>query len=158
MVASAQQPASTPMQLMLFCGLQGSGKTTFYQQHFAATHLRISMDMLRTRRREKAILAACFGVGQRCVIDNTNPTVAERSVYIAAARENHFTIVGYYFDVPIETCLARNAVREGKARISKVGLYAVRAKLVPPALAEGFAQIYTVDGDGRAKLTAEAGG
>jgi hypothetical protein len=60
--------------------------------------------------------------------------------------------------VPIETCLARNAAREGKARISKIGLYSVRAKLAPPDLTEGFAQIHTVDGDGKAKLTGGAGG
>ncbi len=144
------------MELILFCGLQGAGKTSFYQRHFAATHLRISMDMLRTRRREKAILHACLDTGQRCVVDNTNPSVAERAAYIAAAREQHFTVTGYYFDVPVKVCLARNAGREGKARISKVGLFAARARLVPPDIAEGFARIFSVDSEGAVTLLAEA--
>jgi predicted kinase len=146
------------MELILFCGLQGAGKTSFYQKRFSATHLRISMDMLRTRRRERAILSACLGCGQRCVIDNTNPTLAERAVYIEAARRHHFAVVGYYFDVPMEICLRRNSGREGKARISKVGLYSVRAKLVEPSLSEGFDKIYTVDDEGRTALMSESAG
>jgi predicted kinase len=145
------------MQMMLFCGLQGAGKTSFYQRHFASTHLRISMDMLRTRRRERAILSACLDIGQRCVVDNTNPTLAERAVYIEAARQHHFRIIGYYFDVPIEICLARNAAREGKARISKVGLYSARARLVIPDIAEGFDEIRSVSAEGEVTLLAKAG-
>jgi len=144
------------MELVLFCGLQGAGKTSFYHRHFAATHLRISMDMLRTRRREKAILLACLQCGQRCVVDNTNPTAAERAVYIAAAREHHFSVAGYYFDVPVATCLTRNAARQGKARISEIGLFAARAKLVPPDLGEGFQRIFSVDQQGEIALLAEA--
>ena len=145
------------MQMMLFCGLQGAGKTSFYQRHFASTHLRISMDMLRTRRRERAILSACLDIGQRCVVDNTNPTLAERAVYIEAARQHHFSVVGYYFDVPIEICLARNAARQGKARISKVGLYSARARLVIPDIAEGFDEIRSVSAEGEVTLLAKAG-
>jgi predicted kinase len=146
------------MELLLFCGLQGAGKTTFYQRHFSTTHLRISMDMLRTRRREHAILSACLETGQRCVIDNTNPTVEERRVYIDAAREKHFAVTGYFFDVPLATCLARNAERSGKARITETGLFSVRAKLAPPAIGEGFARIYWVDAEGNAALLTEGNG
>jgi predicted kinase len=144
------------MEMLLFCGLQGAGKTSFYQRHFSATHLRISMDMLRTRRRERAILSACLESGQRCVIDNTNPTAAERGPYIAAARKKHFAVIGYFFDVPLTVCLARNAARSGKARITQAGLYSVRAKLAPPDLGEAFTRIYFVDAEGEARLIAEA--
>ena len=140
------------MELVLFCGLQGAGKTSFYQEHFAATHVPISMDMLKTRKREKAILLACLQSGQRCVVDNTNPTAAERAVYVQAARNNHFAVIGYHFEVPLSVCLARNASREGKARISEAGLYAVAAKLSPPQMHEGFARIYSVDAGGEARL------
>ena len=37
---------------MIFCGIQGSGKTTFYRDHLLASHIRISLDMLRTRRHQ----------------------------------------------------------------------------------------------------------
>ena len=40
------------MQAVILCGLQGAGKTTLYRDRFLATHVRISLDLLRTRARE----------------------------------------------------------------------------------------------------------
>ena len=90
------------MELVIFIGVQGSGKSSFYQLHFADTHLRINLDMLRTRRRENAVLQACLESGQRCVIDNTNPTLEERAIYLQKAKAKHFKTIAYFFDVPFE--------------------------------------------------------
>jgi hypothetical protein len=37
------------MQLVLFCGIQATGKSTFYQQRFFHSHVRRSLDLLRPR-------------------------------------------------------------------------------------------------------------
>lgn len=73
------------MQAIIFCGIQASGKSTFYQQHFFHTHVRISLDLLRTRYRENLFLDACLRTQQRFVVDNTNPTAVERAKYVALA-------------------------------------------------------------------------
>jgi predicted kinase len=143
------------MELLLFCGLQGSGKTTFYNRKFAATHLRISMDMLKTRRREWAILEACLKSGQRCVVDNTNPTTTERAAYIIPAHAYHFEVIGYYFMTPTRLCLERNGARTGKARITDKGIWATAAKLTAPRYEEGFARMYHVNAEGEAFLEEE---
>ena len=39
------------MQAVIFIGIQGSGKTTFYRDRFFNTHFRINLDMLKTRHR-----------------------------------------------------------------------------------------------------------
>ena len=75
------------MEAVIFCGIQGVGKSTFFKDRFFRTHVRISLDLLRTRNRERIFLAACLESGQRFVVDNTNPTRNERSVYIQAAKE-----------------------------------------------------------------------
>jgi predicted kinase len=62
------------MEAVIFCGIQGAGKSTFFKKHFFQTHVRISLDLLRTRHREKVFLTACLESGQRFVVDNTNPT------------------------------------------------------------------------------------
>ena len=36
------------MEMILFVGLPGSGKSTFYKNHYFNTHLRISNDLLKT--------------------------------------------------------------------------------------------------------------
>ncbi|GKX32471.1 MAG: hypothetical protein MnENMB40S_00890 [Rhizobiaceae bacterium MnEN-MB40S] len=140
------------MELVVFVGLQGSGKSTFYLDHFADTHLRINLDMLRTRRRENAILDASLKAGQRVVIDNTNPTEADRAAYLRAAKEHHFDAVAYYFDVPFETCEERNNKRAGKKRVPEAGLKATAKKLVAPTRAEGFSKIFHIDIGGGAVL------
>ncbi len=61
------------MQMVVFAGVQGSGKSTFFAQHFLHTHVRISLDVVRTRHRERALIRACLDLEQRLVVDNTNP-------------------------------------------------------------------------------------
>ena len=73
------------MEAVIFCGIQASGKTTFYRDRFFDTHVRISMDLLRTRRREQLLLGACIEGKQQFVVDNTNATVAAAEVGIGLA-------------------------------------------------------------------------
>ena len=40
------------MEAVIFVGLQASGKSTFYRERFSRTHVRINLDMLKTRHRE----------------------------------------------------------------------------------------------------------
>ena len=39
------------MHVLLFCGLQAAGKSTFYREHFLTTHVLISKDLLRNNSR-----------------------------------------------------------------------------------------------------------
>ncbi|PPT07188.1 polynucleotide kinase 3-phosphatase-like [Geitlerinema sp. FC II] len=77
------QPTKNKIKSIIFAGIKGSGKSTFYFQYFANTHLRINLDMLKTRHREKLIFEACLYAKQPLVIDNTNPTKLDRARYIS---------------------------------------------------------------------------
>src|SRR5215217_1429018 len=70
------------MEAVILCGVQGSGKTTLYRDRFLETHVRVSMDLHRTRAREAAFLRTCLETRMPFVVDNTNPTVAERARYV----------------------------------------------------------------------------
>lgn len=72
------------MEAVVFCGVQGSGKSTFFVERFAHTHVRLNLDMLRTRSREDILLHACLAAQQPFVADNTNATRAQRQRYGAA--------------------------------------------------------------------------
>ena len=72
------------MEAVILCGVQGSGKTTLYRDRFLETHARVSLDLLRTRAREAAFLRTCLETRMPFVVDNTNPTVAERARYVDA--------------------------------------------------------------------------
>jgi hypothetical protein len=56
-------------EMIVFVGIQATGKSSFYQQKFAASHMRINLDMLKTRHREKILLHACIEAKQSFVVD-----------------------------------------------------------------------------------------
>jgi predicted kinase len=132
------------MEAVIFVGLQGAGKTTFYAQRFIHTHLRISLDVLRTRHRERLFLQQCLASQQPFVVDNTNPTAAERARYAGPAREAGFRVAGYVFAPDVPGSLRRNAARADARRVPPVAIYSTHKKLQPPSLAEGFDALYQV--------------
>ncbi|HEY4593672.1 MAG TPA: AAA family ATPase, partial [Thermoanaerobaculia bacterium] len=123
---------------------QGAGKSTFYLQRFFDTHVRINLDMLKTRYRAQVFLQACILAKQPFVVDNTNVLASERERYIAPAKEAGFRIVGYYFPVPVRHAIGRNQKREGKKKIPVQGILGTQKKLQAPRREEGFDQLYRV--------------
>jgi len=133
------------MQAIIFCGIQASGKTTFYKNHFLRTHVHISLDLLKTRHWEHIFLQACLNTQQAFVVDNTNPTKAEREKYISLAKQHKYKITGYYFKADINEALSRNARREGKENIPEVGVRSTHKKFELPEMNEGFDKLYIVE-------------
>jgi len=133
------------MEMIVFSGVQGSGKSTFYFERFAKSHLRINLDMLRTRNREDIILHACLAAQQPMVIDNTSPTIAQRARYATIGRAAGFRTVLYFFDISIETALTRNGNRSGAELVPEIGVRGTFAKLERPTNAEPFDQMFVVE-------------
>lgn len=132
------------MEAVIFTGVPSSGKSSFFKQRFFHSHLRINLDLLKTRYRERCLLQFCLQTEQRFVIDNTNPTQAERAVYIEAAKNQRFKIVGYYFQSIVADCLRRNAQRVELERVPDAAILSIAKKLEVPNLAEGFDQLFYV--------------
>ncbi|HMC55961.1 MAG TPA: ATP-binding protein [Gemmatimonadaceae bacterium] len=133
------------MEAVILSGIQAAGKTTFYLQRFFNTHVRISLDLLGTRARERKLLDACLAARQPFVVDNTNVRREDRAVYVAAAKAQGFRVTCYYFVTDPKAALARNRQREGKAVIPAGGLFGTHKRLEPPTLAEGFDALFRVE-------------
>jgi predicted kinase len=131
-------------QAVIFIGIQASGKSSFYKARFFNTHLRINLDMLRTRPREKRLFQACLAGKISFVIDNTNPIPEDRARYILLAKAAGFQVIGYFFYTSLESALQRNAQRTINEQIPEKGVRAAYRKLRPPTLAEGFDKLYRV--------------
>src|SRR5215467_2829302 len=112
------------MEAVILIGIQGAGKTTFYRERFFETHIRISLDVLKTRNRERRFLQTCLATQQRFAVDNTNVRKAERAVYIESAKRAGFRVTGYFFDVDLKGALGRNAQRTGGGKIPVAGVVA----------------------------------
>lgn len=132
------------MEAVIFIGIQASGKSSFYKERFFTTHVRINLDMLRTKNRQQMLLSACLGARQPFVVDNTNAKVESRSHFIAQAKAAGFRVVGYYFRSNVKAALLRNSQREGIARVPDRALLGTYKQLQVPSLEEGFDALYYV--------------
>src|SRR4051794_11090190 len=123
------------MQAVVLCGVQGSGKTTLYRDRFLATHVHVSLDLLRTRQREAEFLKLCLETRQPFVVDNTNPTPAARARYVEPAREAGFKVIGYLVEAAPAEAFAR-------AGIPPARVAATARSLQQPTPEEGFDELW----------------
>jgi len=130
--------------MIVFVGIPASGKSSFYKARFFGTHMRISLDLFNTRNKERRFMATAFSLHQRMVIDNTNVTRQDRSVYIQSALAMRYRTIGYYFDTALHECMVRNTGREGRERVADKGLLAKSRQLELPDYDEGFDELYSV--------------
>ncbi|GBC63233.1 kinase [Desulfonema ishimotonii] len=140
------------IEAVIYIGIQATGKSTFYKEKFFGTHIRINLDMLKTRHREKLLFETCLRMKQSFVIDNTNPTRSDRNRYICPAKESGLHITGYYFRSDISSALRRNSIRYGNERIPEKGIKGTYSRLELPSYDEGFDKLYYVAADAGQKF------
>jgi predicted kinase len=131
-------------EAVIFIGLQGAGKTTYFNDHFAATHQHISRDIQKTAERETALMTECLRAGRSFVVDNTNATRAVRAPYIRQAKAAGFEVRVYFFDTPVRTAIGRNNHRKDKKPIPVPAILRAAKQLEPPLLAEGFDDVQII--------------
>lgn len=129
------------MEMIIFMGAQATGKSSFYKSRFFRTHIRVNLDMLKTRKRERLLLEACLDARQPLVVDNTNPSTSDRQRYIRPALMANFSIVGFYFQSIAKECIERNRLRENSQRVPDVAIRATINCLVRPCFEEGFGEL-----------------
>ncbi len=138
-------------EVVVMVGLPACGKSTWVKQHLAATHVVVSKDFwphachmdLRRRRAIVSALAEGFDV----VVDDTNPSPADRAPVIEIARQHGATVRAVYIDTPPAECLTRHVARSGRSAVPTPGLNGLSPtgrRLVPPTVAEGFDRVETV--------------
>ena len=136
------------MELVILVGLPGSGKSTFYRERFAATHALVSKDLLksagRAARKQEALIADALANGRDVVVDNTNAALKDREPLIALARAHGARVTAYSFVTTPAECLARNRLREGRARVPNAAIFIINKRLQPPTMAEGLDALYYV--------------
>jgi len=111
--------------LVMLIGPAGAGKSSFAFRHFPADAI-ISSDRLRQVvlgdessqqrnddifERIRELVAERAAAGLLTVIDATNTRGPQRSELAWHAHRHHRPLIAVVLDLPLETCLARNASR-----------------------------------------------
>lgn len=135
-------------ELVIFVGLPGSGKSTYYQANFAATHVHVSKDLMGKGKSADTkmfvMIRDALAAGKDVVVDNTNPTIQVRAPLIALGRQFGAHVIAYYFDCAPKVAVVRNEKREGKAKVPKVAIFVAAKKLQAPNVNEGFDEVHVV--------------
>lgn len=147
MSAEGESPPESAPELVIFVGLQGSGKSTYYAGHFSPTHLHVSKDaMPRSAKKDKLqtrMIEEALSVGRSVVVDNTSPIPAVRAPLVELARRHGARVVAIFFDCSVKTCVERNRQRE-QGRVPDAVIYITARKLKPPTVEEGFGEVHLV--------------
>ncbi|KAK4551977.1 DNA kinase/phosphatase Pnk1 [Recurvomyces mirabilis] len=143
------------VELVLFCGSPGAGKSTFYWQHMQPLHYeRVNQDILRSR--DKCIKVATQHLQDRqpVVVDNTNADIETRAAWIGVARKLKVPIRLVYFTASQKLCEHNDTVRaltgdlmnpEKRTMLPKMAFTGFTARHREPRVEEGFEDITRVD-------------
>jgi predicted kinase len=137
------------MELVVFVGLQASGKSSYFSSRYAGTHVHVSKDLFPRHTRDKSQrqlreVEQALVTGRSVVVDNTNPRRADRKVLVEAGKRAGARVVAVHFVASVGEALRRNATREARARVPNVAIFTTARRMEPPAPEEGFDEIVRV--------------
>ena len=130
-------------QIIIFIGIQASGKSTFYKRMLAPLgYGHINLDTLHTRNNEQNAIEEFYKQEKSFVVDNTNPELTDRQRYIPYARRQGYEIIGIFFQSIVRDCIRRNEMREKS--VPTKAIPCTQNKLQLPSYNEGFDKLYFV--------------
>lgn len=157
--------------VFLLCGIPASGKSTWARAHMTPTTEWISRDKVRFSivREDEEYFSHEDEVFDTFIayINQTleNPEVdtifidathiskgARRKVLSRIRKQNIAELNCVWFDVSLDTCLARNHLRTGRERVPETAIENMyKSKTYPSKTEEGFNTIFIIDENGIAK-------
>ena len=146
------------MKIVITVGLPGSGKSTYLARlgvnAISSDEIRrlIADDPHDQTMNARIFATVRYLVRQRIAsarpvtyVDATHLTPWERKPYLQLAQRYGSTLEALFFDVPVETCIARNQTRERIVPEEAIRKMALR--LVPPSKKEGFTRVRRIRPD-----------
>ncbi|KAI9852879.1 MAG: hypothetical protein M1838_004438 [Thelocarpon superellum] len=142
------------LEIVLFCGSPGAGKSTFYREYLKPHgYERVNQDTLKTRDKCLAAASDHLSNGKSVAVDNTNADVDVRAKWVGLAHDFKVPIRCIYFTAPPLVCQHNDAVRalngprmnpESRTMLPSAAFRNYLSRFQPPKLEEGFEEIIPV--------------
>ncbi|CAL5867677.1 uncharacterized protein PFLUO_LOCUS1896 [Penicillium psychrofluorescens] len=157
--SSLDQPVPKPfsrkhtLELVIFCGSPGAGKSTFYWNHMEPLgYERVNQDKLGTRPKCLKVAREHLEAKKSVAVDNTNADVETRAYWTSLAKELKVPIRCVQFISSPELCRHNNAVRaankelnpESRTSVPGIAFGSFASRFKEPTLDEGFEDIIPV--------------
>ena len=121
-------PKNLKKELIIFVGMPGSGKSTYYKEHLS-DYIHIEQDKIGTKNKLFKEIIKSLQTGKSIVIDSTNPSQENREEYYKEAIKYNYNIKVLYFLVNGH---GYNKLRDKP--VPDVVYHIYFKKLVPPTL------------------------
>jgi predicted kinase len=157
------------LDIVLICGLPGSGKSHFAGTYFAQGGRRrvnrkeirrllfemtnfgrkwtesefATNDEFLVKHVERKIIEHLLQTKQKVLVDNTNISVEARHPFVTLAHQAGKSIGAIFVDTPVIRCLERNRSREDALPERVISQLAAQKELLRPE--EGFKEILVVE-------------
>ncbi|KAF2184429.1 PNK3P-domain-containing protein [Zopfia rhizophila CBS 207.26] len=147
---------TNPLDIVLFCGSPGAGKSTFYWRNLQPLgYDRVNQDILKTREKCLKAAAALIEEGTSVVVDNTNADPETRSHWTSLAKKLKVPIRCVLFTAPPKVCEHNDIVRalnigpetnpENRSILPKLAFTGFASRYREPTLEEGFQDVIKID-------------
>jgi tRNA uridine 5-carbamoylmethylation protein Kti12 len=156
------------LDILLVCGLPGSGKSVFSKQYFANSGRdrvnrkeihRLLYEMIHFGKKwteqefdaldehlvkhvERKIIEQLLQNKQKVLVDNTSVSESSRKTYVGIAQQMHKTIGAIFLQTPPATCMQRNREREDPVPERVISNLAAAIDL--PRTEEGFKEVFVL--------------
>ena len=157
--------------IVLVCGLPGSGKSFFAKKYFAkAGRKRVNRKEIRqylyemitfndkysedkfdlvdealVKHIEKKIIEHLLQLGERILVDNMSISATSRELYLEIAKRSKKTISAIFINTDLVTCLKRNRERAAGEVVADSIISNLVARVEYPDRKEGFAEVLVLD-------------
>ncbi|MGA2479220.1 MAG: AAA family ATPase [Spirochaetia bacterium] len=157
------------LDIVLICGLPGSGKSHFARTHFQQSGRkrvnrkeirRLLFEMTNFGQKwsekdfatndeflvghvERKIIEHLLQTKQKMLIDNTHVSRESRKLYVGIAKQAGKSIGAIFLDTAVITCLERNRGREDAIPERLISRLAAEKEL--PEVSEGFKDVLVLD-------------
>ncbi|KAJ5157492.1 uncharacterized protein N7482_008592, partial [Penicillium canariense] len=108
-----------PLELVIFCGSPGSGKSTYFWNNLEPLgYERVNQDILKSRPKCLKVAREHLEAKKSVVVDNTNANQETRAFWLELAKELNVPIRCIHFLSPPELCKHNNAVRASNKELA----------------------------------------